>query len=503
MIFDQKLEHHLLAGLLRKPNEYLTIQSFFSESDIYSEDSLLRRTILSLVRQAVEKGEGDSVDAMIIAQRLEGLGIKFDEDIPVGQFVESLALRNIPEGSVYKAAVELKKLSLRRKLLDAMEKASEKLKKVDRSTSLVELEEIVDKEINSQMNVFDSGENAPSNIYEKMESVIEERGNNPVTDFGMLGPFPTVNKIYGSLVREGNVTVICARAKGGKSTLAMDYTTYVADKYDVDVLHLDNGEMSEQELIFRQASSLSGVPLYLLETGKWRQAGEEIVNKVRAVWKRIKKLRFYYYCVGGMPADEMVAFAKRFYYNKVGRGKRMIISFDYLKTTGQLNGNLTEWQVVGEIVDKFKKLIAKEIIFDNKPMVSMFTSVQSNRSGIVTNKKKEHITDDESVVSLSDRIIQYCSHMFLLRKKTMDEILEDGEQFGTHKLICFAARHLGEDVSGELEPVKIGDKLEKNFVHLEFKNFKITEKGDLRLSAPYRNNLGSLERSHSNEPTSF
>jgi hypothetical protein len=85
----------------------------------------------------------------------------------------------------------------------------------------------------------------------------------------------------------------------------------------------------------------------------------------------------------------------------------------------------------------------------------------------------------------------------------MDEILEDGEQFGTHKLICFAARHLGEDVSGELEPVKIGDKLEKNFIHLEFKNFKITEKGDLRLSAPYRNNLGSLERSHSNEPTSF
>jgi replicative DNA helicase len=494
MIFDQKLEHHLISGLLRKPNEYLTIQSFFSEDDIYSEDSLLRRTILSLIRQAVEKGEGESVDAMIIAQRLEGLGIKFDEEIPVGQFVESLALRNVPEGSVYKAAVELKKLSLRRKLLDAMERASEKLKKADRSASLVELEEIVDKEINSQMNVFDSGENAPSNIYEKMESVIEERGNNPVTDFGMLGPFPTVNKIYGSLVREGNVTVICARAKGGKSTLAMDYTTYVADKYDVDVLHLDNGEMSEQELIFRQASSLSGVPLYLLETGKWRNAGEEIVNKVRSVWKRIKKLRFYYYCVGGMPADEMVAFAKRFYYNKVGRGKRMIISFDYLKTTGQ-------WQVVGEIVDKFKKLIAKEIVFDNKPMVSMFTSVQSNRSGIVTNKKKENITDDESVVSLSDRIIQYCSHMFLLRKKTMDEILEDGEQFGTHKLICFAARHLGEDVSGELEPVKIGDKLEKNCIFLEFSNFRISEKGDLRKLAGYKN--FPLEESKTDDPTSF
>lgn len=499
MIYDQKLETHLLSGLLRKPSEYLTIQPFFSEADIYSEDSILRRSIFSLIKQAVEKGE--DVDATIIAQRLEGLGIKFDEEMSVGQYVESIALRQVAEGAVYKAAVELKKLSLRRKLLDAMERASSRLKKADRSISLVELEEIVDKEINSQINVFDNGDDVPSNIYEKMESIIEERGNNPITDFGMLGPFPTVNKIYGSLVRGGNVTVVCARAKGGKSSLAMRYTTYVADKYDVTVLHLDNGEMSEEELIFRQAAALSGVPLYLLETGKWRNAGEEVVKKVRSVWPRVKKLKFYYYCVGGMSADEMVSYTKRFYYNKVGRGKEMIISFDYLKPPGLPTGQSTEWQVIGEIVNKFKKLIAKEILFDSKPMLSMFTSVQSNRSGIVTNKKKENIVDDESVVSLSDRIIQYCSHMFLLRKKTMDEILEDGEEFGTHKFICFAARHLGEDVSGELEPVKIGDKLEKNFVHLEFKNFSINEKGDLRMSAPKRNSLGNLHESQrSNAP---
>lgn len=93
MIYDQKLETHLLSGLLRKPSEYLTIQPFFSEADIYSEDSILRRSIFSLIKQAVEKGE--DVDATIISQRAEALGINFDEDIPVGQFIISLSLRNL------------------------------------------------------------------------------------------------------------------------------------------------------------------------------------------------------------------------------------------------------------------------------------------------------------------------------------------------------------------------------------------------------------------------
>ena len=501
MIFDQKLELHLISGLLRKPNEYLTIQSFFSEDDIYSEDSLLRRTILSLIRQAVEKGEGESVDAMIIAQRLEGLGIKFDEDIPVGQFVESLALRNVPEGSVYKAAVELKKLSERRKNIAAMGRAIDKLKSLDRSAPISAIQDVIDKEVNSQLSAIDSSDNGPVNIYDDIEALVEDRGNNPITDYGMLGPYKRVNEIYGSLVRAGNITVIVARAKSGKTSLALHYTTFIADKYGVPVLHLDNGEMSKEELQFRQAAALTGVPLYLIETGQWRNAGEEVVQKVRSGLKRAKKLKFYYYCVGGMSADEMVAAAKRFYYSVVGRGNEMVLSFDYLKSTGQINANNNEYLLFGEITDKFKKFIQKDMLFNNKPVISLFTSVQSNRSGIVSNKRPDQINDDESQVGGSDKIIQLATHLAILRKKTTNEILEDGEEYGTHKLIFRAARHLGKDTAGHLEPVKIGDRLDDNFINLRIKNFNIEECGDLRDIAAKR--AFPLERSHSNEPTSF
>ena len=158
----------------------------------------------------------------------------------------------------------------------------------------------------------------------------------------------------------------------------------------------------------------------------------------------------------------------------------MIFSFDYIKTTSENTNNKNEWQVVGEMVDKYKKCIQRDIVGDAGPCVSMITSVQSNRSGIVTNRNSANVTDDESIVSLSDRITQFSSHMFILRNKTSDE-LQDERGFGTHKLINVKARHLGRDIAGAINLVETADgTLRKNFVNLEFNNFRITERGDLR-----------------------
>jgi hypothetical protein len=128
----------------------------------------------------------------------------------------------------------------------------------------------------------------------------------------------------------------------------------------------------------------------------------------------------------------------------------------------------------------------------------MFTSVQSNRTGITNNRTAANVIDDESTVSLSDRIIQFCSHMFILRNKTIDEIQEDGERFGTHKLINIKARHLGSDIAGAFEPVLVGDTLRKNFINLEFKNFNITEKGDLRDIVRFRDGEEQLQENRNN-----
>tara|TARA_R110001583_G_scaffold48781_1_gene152630 strand:- start:1509 stop:3026 length:1518 start_codon:yes stop_codon:yes gene_type:complete len=478
MIYNFELEKQLLAGLIKEPDSLAEISNFIGTGDFYSEKTSLHSTIFRIIQQAIDSG--DEVDEVIIAQRVNDVGISFQDNLNPSDYIKSLALRKVPNGNTIKTAKELKKYSIRREILDSSLDIGKKMKNMPPEACYRSIIEAADSAYNSRINLYELGNDIPENIYEDMENLIEDRGNNPVTEFGMMGPHPKVNDIYGSLLRPGNITVIVARSGVGKTNFCMDYTTKVSLKYDIPVLHFDNGEMSKEELIMRQCAALSGVSMHLLESGKWRQAGEEVVNKVRAVWPKIKSLKFYYYNVGGMDVDSMVNTLKRFYYSKVGRGNQMVFSFDYIKTTSENIANKSEWQVVGEMVDKFKKCVQKEILHDGNPVIPMITSVQSNRYGITNNRNSQNVVDDESIVSLSDRITQFCSHMFILRNKTADEMETEGNRFGTHKLINVKARHLGSDIAGAIEPVRVGDALRKNAINLNFMNFNITERGDLR-----------------------
>jgi len=478
MIYNFELEKQLLAGLIKEPDTLAEISNFIGTSDFYSKQSSLHSAIFRIVKQAIDAG--DEIDEVIIAQRVNDVGLSFEDNLNPSDYIKSLALRKVPKGNTLKIAKELKKYSIRREILESSQDIAKKMKNMPPEASYRSIIEAADNTYNSRINLYEIGNDTPANIYEEMESLVEERGNNPLKEFGMMGPHPKVNDIYGSLLRAGNITVIVARSGVGKTQFCMDYSTKVSLQYDVPVLHFDNGEMSKEELIMRQCAALSGVSMHLLESGKWRQAGKGVVEKVRAVWPKVKNLKFYYYNVGGMDVDSMVNTLKRFYYAKVGRGNPMVFSFDYIKTTSENIANKSEWQVVGEMVDKFKKCVQKEVLHDGNPIIPMITSVQSNRYGITNNRTSQNIVDDESIVSLSDRITQFCSHMFILRNKTTDEIETEGGRFGTHKLINVKSRHLGSDIAGAVEPVSIGDTLRKNSINLEFNNFNISERGDLR-----------------------
>ena len=109
----------------------------------------------------------------------------------------------------------------------------------------------------------------------------------------------------------------------------------------------------------------------------------------------------------------------------------------------------------------------------------MITSVQSNRSGIVNNRQAQDVADDASIVSLSDRITQFCSHMFILREKTLDETANE-PNFGTHKLINIKSRHLGSEYMRAINPVRMPEgSLRKNAINLHMDGFQVEERGDM------------------------
>lgn len=470
-----ELEQQLIAGIIEHPETYSEVSPFFTSKDFVSD---INKTIYSFISNSYERSE--VLDAAILSEKISLSGISFEDNIDIGDYLHALTLRRVTKESTISAAKEVKKLSVRRELKEVGGKLSRTMENIGSEKSYIEIINIADEIFNQKISSYENQENSPKNIFAEMAELIEERGNNPITDFGPVGPHPRLHQLLGSLLRPGNITTIVARSGVGKTQFVMDFCTKMSFTHNIPVLHLDNGEMSKEELIMRQCSALSKVPIRLLETGQWRYAGQEIVDKVRNAYEKVKNYKFFYENVGGMSVDSMIQKIKHFYYCNVGRGNPMILSFDYIKTTSEDMKNKSEWQVVGEMVDKFKKLIQKDLVFDDKPVMALITSVQSNRTGITNNRRSDSLVEDESIVSLSDRITQFSSHLLSLRKKTMDELAEE-EGFGTHRLSWFKCRHLGEDVHRALVPVRMpnGD-LKNNAINLHIENFEVTEVGDIQ-----------------------
>jgi len=478
MIFSLEIEQQFLATLLQHPDNYASIADFINHKDFYNEKSKVNQTTFSIISQILEKGE--ELDPSVVIDRINKLGVSFDENLSVFDYIHSLGMRKTSHKALISLSKELKKYSIRRDIYGAARNVAQSMKEINADASYSEIVNTADEVFNKKINFYESGENIPVNIMAEMSDMVEDRGNNPIEEFGLKGPYPKTHDIYGSLVRPGNIMVVVARSGVGKTTLCMDLSTKLAMMHGVPILHFDNGEMSKEELIMRQCSALSGVSMHLLETGKWRKDSRETIEKVRAVWDIVKDLKFYYYGVGGMDVEEMITVLKRFYYSTVGRGNQMVFSFDYIKPHRGGNHMMATHEKIGFMMDAFKNCIKEEILHEGQPIIPMVTSVQSNRYGITHNRTADNIVDDESIVSLSDHITQYCSHLFILRKKIMEELAEEGELFGTHKLICIKPRHLGRDVAGHLEPVLVGDRLRNNFINLDIKGFNVQERGDLR-----------------------
>ena len=90
----------------------------------------------------------------------------------------------------------------------------------------------------------------------------KDLADNP-RDPGMMAPhMPYLNRMYGSLVRPGNISVICARTGVGKTTFCLDFVSKISRSHDdIPVLHFDN-EMSKMELQMRQCSAISDTHVF-------------------------------------------------------------------------------------------------------------------------------------------------------------------------------------------------------------------------------------------------
>jgi len=470
MIYSIQVERHVLSGLIKYQNLFAEVDIFLNDTDFFNE---VHSTIYSVYKSIAHKGE--KVDKVLLAEKIKNLGISFKDDINIFDYIENLAFSQITEEATMNACKELMKLRIRREIIQTADKLKSFVTKngedaIDKI--IAEADSIYNNKISSYVS-----KDEPINLFEGVEDIIEELGNNPREDVGLITGYPEFNRLYGGL-KNGNIYAIVSRPGQGKSTWINDICFNVAKnpKNKVKTLILDT-EMQTFDIQLRMVSSISDVPMWHLETGNWRK-NEEMTKKVRAAWAHVKNYEHYHYHVGSKNIDQICSMIRRWYLSKVGRGNQALIAYDYIKLTGEKVGqNWAEHQAIGDKIDKLKR-ISEEI---NCPII---TAMQLNRTGENFNRNASAVVDDSSAISLSDRLQWFASFVAIFRRKTLDELALDGQQFGTHKLIPTKTRFQGREAAGHQDLVRRLDPTGKetwaqNYLNYNVQNFKIEERGSL------------------------
>ena len=470
MIYSLDLERAALGALIKHPEIYFEVAQMSTEIDFYNKN---HQTIFSVIKNTLLKQE--KIDKILIAERIKSLGIKFSGDVGIGDYLEDISFSPSTPAQGIKYFKELSLYRVRREIHEIGAEIQKSVK-TGEFTSFNDIISKTDSIYNQTIKHY-TDVDAPSNIFEDLFEVVEERGNNPVSDYGFLTPFNEFNRLYGGL-RPKNLYAIASRAGGAKSTFLMNLA-FGCHKIDptIKILYLDT-EMGKQDQQIRAASAISGVPFWHLDTGNFRK-NKEYIDKVRSSLPNTKKYQFYHYEVANKGIDEIVSVIRRWYFSKVGRGQRCICVYDYLKMTGEkLNQNFGETQLMGEKVDKLKK-IAEEI---NAPIL---TAIQMNRSGESANRNSANLIEDSSTFALTDRLQWFASYTGIFRPKTLDEISSEGAEFGSHKLISLKSRFQGKDAKGfsNFLKRKMPDGSERyvsNFINFNVENFLVEERGTLQ-----------------------
>ncbi len=488
---SNQIERHFLGGLIQNQNAFAEVEGFLNERDFCAKP---HDVIYSCIKSSLLNKE--KLDKVLLAQKIKNLGISFKDDINIFDYIDAICFTPITYDATIGYAKELKKLSILRGMHETCTSIQNHISKSVNAPLDQTIGE-VDKIYGEVIDVYDT-EEKPVNLFETMYEDIEEKGNDP-KPVGLDTPYPTFNHFYGPF-RDGNVYAVASRSGEGKSTW-LNYTSVkMSEIHNIPVLQLDT-ELQTDEVKFRTAAALSKIPHWLLEGGDWRKSKEHL-ETVRGEIKNYKnKYKVYHYYVGNKSIESIISIVRRWHASVVPQGGKCLVCYDYLKVSGEkLGANFAEYQVIGHKVDCLKRLCT-ELKFP------LLTAIQINRAGENKGRNSNDVTDDASIISLSDRLLWFCSYLGIFRRKTFNEIAEDGIESGTHKIVELKSRWNGKGGSGHNDFIQRtypnGEKKWiRNYLNYNVTNFAITDLGSLKDSIARQNAQFLLSDPHNHTDNS-
>ena len=429
ILSDPSAERALLSILYKYGDSaYVEISDIISEN-VFTIDS--NKYIYQCLKKLCEDNS-HSIDIASIYSISKELGIdhilnKKEETQHLKAIIDFPANRD----NCLKFAAKVKKLEIARKLHGELENAQNKLLDISGAETITNILGIAEDIVLNFSSTLNDADNNPVHIASDLEAYVKNLVDNPIAQVGISTGFPAYDIAIGGGLRKSTINVIAARPKTGKTLLADNMGFHIANKLKIPVLNMDT-EMTKEDHIHRLLAMMTEVEINKIETGKFSESNL-MFDKITQATKDLKETPLFYKSIAGKPFEEQLALMRRWIIKEVGlnsdgTAKPCVIFYDYLKLmdTQGMGADMKEYQILGFMMTALHNFACKFQI----PIVSF---IQLNRDGITK--------ESTDTASGSDRIIWLCSNFSIFKRKSDEEIAEDGASHGNRKLIPIISRH--------------------------------------------------------------
>jgi replicative DNA helicase len=257
---------------------------------------------------------------------------------------------------------------------------------------------------------------------DKTEEVLNQRAENPAQVPGLEVGWTQYDR-YTNGGQAGDLIIVCAPSKTGKSVTLTNWATKIGIKDRIPVLYFDT-EMNEREQEDRILANLTGIPhdeivsgMYVLDTVNGTSS--EKIAKLKAAREELKLGNYYHIYMPTFTIEKVIALARKF----VTQMGVKAIFFDYIKIPSNQADFKTqqEFQALGFFTSGLKDLAGML-------KVPVFSACQTNRSDNETD------SPNESNIGGSYRILQLATKLMFLFNKSDERIAKDGFQNGNQQL---------------------------------------------------------------------
>lgn len=431
VLCDPSAERAVLAGVCNYGEDaYLDIADIVQDTTFTIDSNAI---IFKCLKTICEREHKPSIDIATIFSTAEELGLAHiltkKEEV---QHLKAVMDFPVVLENVRKFAAKIRKLEIARLLRKQLELAQDKILDVNGSEPIGSILSIAEDTIFNFTTLLNDGDNNPSSFGQNLDEYIKNLEENKIDQVGIPTGFPVYDQAIGGGLRKGTVNIIAARPKTGK-TLLSDNIGYNVAQLGIPTLNMDT-EMNKEDHINRTLAMMSEIEINNIETGKFSESPDK-KNKILQAVNKLKELKMFHKSIAGKPFEDQLAIMRRWIVKEVGlhddgTAKDCVIFYDYLKLmdSAGMSQDLKEYQVLGFMMTSLHNFAVRYKV----PIVAF---IQLNRDGITK--------ESTDAASGSDRIIWLCSNFSIFKRKTPEEIAEDGPDNGNRKLVPLISRHGG------------------------------------------------------------